>query len=162
MLFRSVVVGEDFRYGARRAGTIETLRTSGREAGFDVSAVAAGEQAGERVSSTRVRSAVTSGDLAGAAVLLGRSYSLTGRVGHGQQLGRTLGFPTANLRLHPRAVTLTGIYAVRVLGVPGSDGAVDAVAGEHRTLGEGRRVERVEPTSQLQLQGVVPGQGLPA
>ncbi len=144
---RHVVVGEDFRYGARRAGNLETLRASGRAAGFDVSAVAAVEHAGERVSSTRVRSAVTAGDLAEAAVLLGRSYSLTGRVGHGQQLGRTLGFPTANLRLHPRAVTLTGIYAVRVLGVPGADGALDAVA----SLGTRPTVGGVEPLLEVHV-----------
>jgi glycosyltransferase involved in cell wall biosynthesis len=91
--------------------------------------------------------AVTDGDLAMAERLLGRGFSLSGRVGYGQQLGRQLGFPTANLRLHPRAVNLSGIYAVRVRGIPGRDGWADAVA----SLGTRPTVGGVEPLLEVHV-----------
>jgi riboflavin kinase/FMN adenylyltransferase len=142
-----VVVGEGFRYGARRAGDVNSLRQSGTTLGFAVSEVSAVMVGTERVSSTRVRSAVGAGNLGEAANLLGRSFSLTGRVGYGQQLGRELGFPTANLRLHPRAVNLSGIYAVRVRGVPGREGFVDAVA----SLGTRPTVGGIEPLLEVHV-----------
>jgi riboflavin kinase / FMN adenylyltransferase len=114
---RHVVVGEGFRYAARREGTVETLRAAGAQHGFGVDAVAVVTVNGERVSSTRVRAALDAGDLVLARRLLGRDFRLSGRVIRGRQLGRTLGYPTANVRLHREKIPLAGIYAVRVGGI---------------------------------------------
>ena len=114
---RHVVVGDDFRYGCHAAGTIATLTASGARAGFTVEQVPPFLVEGVRVSSTAVRERLERGDCAGAARLLGRSYSMVGRVVHGNKLGRTLGFPTANLRLQRRKSPLRGILAVRVHGI---------------------------------------------
>jgi riboflavin kinase/FMN adenylyltransferase len=114
---RHVVVGEGFRYASRREGTVETLCAAGRRLGFGVDAVPAVAVDGERVSSTRVRAALDAGDLTLARRLLGRDFRLSGRVIRGRQLGRTLGYPTANVRLHREKIPLAGIYAVRVGGI---------------------------------------------
>lgn len=114
---RHVLVGEDFRYGARRAGDVETLRRAGAGLGFEVETLAAVAEGGERISSTRVREALARGDFADAARLLGRPYAICGRVVHGAKRGRELGFPTANLRLARPRAALTGIFAVRCHGV---------------------------------------------
>jgi len=135
---RHVVVGEGFRFGCRRAGTIETLTVAGAQAGFEVVAVPSVTADGERVSSTRVRAALGAGDLAGAERLLGRPYAMSGRVIYGQQLGRRLGFPTANLRLHRRAAPLTGVFAVEVRGIDGRPrAAAVASLGTRPTVGGG-------------------------
>lgn len=141
-----VVVGEGFRFGARRSGDVATLRACGARCGYAVTEVAAVGSDGERVSSTRVRAAMAGGDLDAAQHLLGRPFSLTGRVVHGQRLGRELGFPTANFRLHPRAVHLTGIYAVRVRGLAGA-ASWPAVA----SLGTRPTVGGVEPLLEVHL-----------
>jgi riboflavin kinase / FMN adenylyltransferase len=112
-----VVVGHGFRFGARQAGDVEMLRRFGHAQGFEVVAIDPVLHQGERVSSTRIRAALAAGDFAAAAGLLGRAYRMTGRVVAGQQLGRTLGFPTANLRLHRAKSPLAGIFAVRVWGI---------------------------------------------
>lgn len=143
---RHVVVGEGFRYGCRRAGTVETLTEAGRTIGFEVIVVPSVEAEGERVSSTRIRAALAAGDLALARRLLGRDYAITGRVVRGERLGRELGFPTANLRLHPSSVALRGIYAVRVRGIEGRD-AADAVA----SLGTRPTVGGVEPLLEVHV-----------
>jgi riboflavin kinase / FMN adenylyltransferase len=114
---RYVVVGDDFRYGCNAGGTIETLRTAGKQHGFSVEQVAPFVLEGMRVSSTLVRSRLDVDDFDGAARLLGRRYRMLGRVVRGNQLGRTLGFPTANLRLMRRKSPVHGILAVRVYGV---------------------------------------------
>ena len=114
---RHVVVGDDFRYGSRALGTIETLRAAGREHGFGVEQVPAFVVDGVRVSSTAVRERLERADYAGAARLLGRRYRMVGRVAYGAGLGRTLGFPTANLRLMRRKSPLWGVLAVRVHGI---------------------------------------------
>lgn len=142
-----IVVGEGFRYGAKRAGDIATLRASGNLLGFGVTEVPAVALNGLRVSSTEVRAAVASGDLSAAESLLGRPYSLAGRVGHGQQLGRDLGFPTANLRVHPRAIAVNGIYAVQVLGLPNTPGRAPAVA----SLGTRPTVGGIEPLLEVHV-----------
>ena len=111
---RWVLVGEDFRFGKARAGDLSTLR--GAERTFSVEAMRTVAVAGERASSTTVRDALADGDFARAAALLGRPFTLAGRVAHGAKLGRTLGFPTANLRLKQRP-PVTGVFAVRVHGV---------------------------------------------
>ncbi|WP_348673035.1 bifunctional riboflavin kinase/FAD synthetase [uncultured Abyssibacter sp.] len=111
---RHLIVGEDFRYGARRAGDIESLRQAGDAAGFSVEVAGTVVEDGDRVSSTGVRSLLASGDVGGAAQLLGRRYRVTGKVRRGQQAGRSIGFPTANLHLARKAALRTGVYAVRV------------------------------------------------
>ncbi len=112
---RHVVVGEDFRFGARAAGDVTLLAKLGKELGFELTVVGPVLEGEQRISSTGVREALASGDLDRARLLLGRAYSLSGRVLRGRQLGRELGFPTVNLR-PPLPPALHGIFAVRVSG----------------------------------------------
>ena len=134
---RHIVIGSAFRFGKGRSGTVELLRQEGRRLGFDVDEVNAIEIEGERVSSTRVRSALARGDLDVARRLLGRDYRMTGRVMEGRRLGRTLGYATANLRLHRRVSPVSGVFAVRVHGAV--DAALPGVAsvGSRPTVGGG-------------------------
>jgi len=109
---RWVLVGDDFRFGARRAGDFATLTELGRRFGFEVEAMPTVMRSGARVSSSAVREALAAGDLARAQTFLGRHYSISGRVLHGDKLGRQLGFPTANVQLEHNRPPLTGIFAV--------------------------------------------------
>jgi riboflavin kinase/FMN adenylyltransferase len=111
---RWVLVGEDFRFGKGRAGDIATLRARARS--FSVEAMRTVAVEGERASSSAVRAALASGNLAHANALLGRAFTISGRVAHGAKLGRSLGFPTANIPLK-RKPPLAGIFAVRVHGL---------------------------------------------
>ncbi|HSW23182.1 MAG TPA: bifunctional riboflavin kinase/FAD synthetase [Burkholderiaceae bacterium] len=114
---RYVLVGDDFRFGAKRAGDYAMLDAAGDARGFDVARMMSYEVHGTRVSSSAVRSALASGDMDLAAALLGRPYSISGHVLHGKKLGRELGFPTMNLRFtHPRPAAM-GIFVVRVHGL---------------------------------------------
>ncbi|MDR3710719.1 MAG: bifunctional riboflavin kinase/FAD synthetase [Capsulimonadaceae bacterium] len=108
-----VRVGADFRFGKGRAGSVMDLEAAGETHGFDVSIVHPITEGGERVSSTHIRSLVAAGLCEQAKALLGRPYTLRGTVGHGKKLGRTIGFPTANLVLdEPRsALPVFGVYA---------------------------------------------------
>ena len=108
-----VWIGADFRFGAKRAGSIDTLRGLGARFGFSVFEFAQVQVAGERVSASAVRAALLDGDFIGVQRRLGRPYRYRARVQSGQQLGRTLGFPTANLPW-PNDNPLRGIFAVRV------------------------------------------------
>ena len=108
---RWLVVGRDFRYGAKRAGDFAQLQAAGARHGFAVEALEDVREGGERISSSGVRAALAAGDLAGAARLLGRPYAMSGRVAHGAKLGRALGFPTANIVLRRRPA-LQGVFAV--------------------------------------------------
>jgi riboflavin kinase/FMN adenylyltransferase len=110
---RRVVVGSDFRFGRSRQGDLGLLTELGKGLGFAVEAVADVEVDGRRVSSTLVRELLASGDLETAARCLGRPFSMRGRVIAGQQLGRKLGYPTANLRLEAAPSPLSGVFAVR-------------------------------------------------
>ena len=110
---REVWVGPGFRFGHGRAGDLALLR----ELGFDAHAIEPVHHGGERVSSSRIRAALLDGDLATAAGLLGRPYSIGGKVVRGRQLGRRLGYPTANLRLARKQPALSGIYASWVHGL---------------------------------------------
>ena len=105
-------VGRDFRFGARRAGDFAMLESASVRGGFEVEAMGDVVEAGQRISSSSVRALLAAGDLAGAAQLLGRSYSMSGRVAHGAKLGQTLGFPTANIVLR-RKPPLEGIFVVK-------------------------------------------------
>jgi len=112
-----LVVGDDFRFGLNRTGTFETLLEAGKKYGFQVVSMHTFEIDGERVSSTRIRAALEKGNMAGAEKLLGRRYRMSGRVAHGEKLGRELGFPTANIHLHRHASPLQGIFVVEVFGL---------------------------------------------
>jgi riboflavin kinase/FMN adenylyltransferase len=112
-----VVVGHDFRFGRNGEATVPTLEAAGVELGFEVEVVPPVTIDGERVSSSGVREALARGDFALAARWLGRPYAMLGRVVHGNRLGHSLGFPTANLRIERRRSPLTGIFAVWVHGV---------------------------------------------
>lgn len=114
---RWLLVGDDFRFGARRAGDVALLRGCGEQSGFTVEQIAPVLLAGDRVSSSRIRAALSAGDLALAGDLLGHPYAISGRVLHGSKLGRQLGFPTLNLRVAHRRPALNGIFAVRVHGI---------------------------------------------
>ncbi len=114
---REVWVGPEFRFGKGRAGDIALLRTLGAELGFTANEIAPVHVDGERVSSTRIRTSLQAGDFGTAERLLGRPYAIAGRVVRGKQLGRQLGFPTANLRFAGKTPALSGIYATWVHGV---------------------------------------------
>lgn len=113
---RHIVVGHDFRFARKGEGNIETLRAAGAVHGFGVTEVPPFEVDGVRVSSSLIREVLDVGDMQRAAKYLGRPYRITGKVIAGQRLGRKLGYPTANVRLHRRATPLGGIFAVRVSG----------------------------------------------
>jgi riboflavin kinase / FMN adenylyltransferase len=111
---RWVLVGDDFRFGHARAGNLAVLRAHAET--FSVEGMGTVAVDAQRASSTAVREALAVGNLNRAAALLGRAYAISGRVAHGRKLGRSLGFPTANIPLrHPPA--LSGIFAVRVYGL---------------------------------------------
>lgn len=114
---REVWVGPDFRFGRARTGNFALLQRMGAEFGFAAETIAPVELDGAPVSSTRIRAALQGGDFVNAARLLGKPYSIAGRVVHGKQLGRTLGYPTANLRFANKMPALRGIYATWVHGV---------------------------------------------
>ena len=114
---REVWVGPGFRFGHRRGGDLDLLREQGLRHGFSAGEIEPLLLDGERVSSTRIRQALVEGDFARAARLLGTPYGGPGRVGRGRQLGRTLGYPTANLRFGGKVPALRGIYATRVHGI---------------------------------------------
>lgn len=114
---RFLVVGDDFRFGPERRGDFAMLVHAGTEFGFEVTATPSYVLDNERVSSTRIRNALAAGDLEDAARLLGRPYAMCGRVARGDQRGRQLGFPTANVQLHRRTSPLKGVFAVTLAGV---------------------------------------------
>ena len=113
---RYIVVGDDLHFGKNRAGDFAFLQAAGARLGFEVQATASVIIDGERVSSTRIRAALEAADFVTAERLLGRPYSITGRVVMGQQLGRQLGTPTANIHLRRIRAPLAGVYAVEVRG----------------------------------------------
>jgi riboflavin kinase/FMN adenylyltransferase len=118
---RWLMVGDDFRFGARRAGDVALLRSRAAAGGYEVVQCPTISEDGERISSSAVRQALASGDLHRAQRLLGRPYAISGRVQHGAKLGRTLGFPTLNLRIahakRMRSAAVHGVFAVRVHGL---------------------------------------------
>jgi riboflavin kinase/FMN adenylyltransferase len=116
---RWVLVGDDFRFGARRAGDLSMLKQAEVECHFRVHAMHSVMVDGERVSSTQVRKALAEGNLPRAGHLLGRPYSISGRVVSGDRLGRKLGWPTANVLMKHNRPPLAGIFAVEVEGIDG-------------------------------------------
>jgi riboflavin kinase / FMN adenylyltransferase len=116
---RWLQVGDDFRFGARRAGDLAMLRAQAAQHGYEVESMATVELDGARVSSTAVRDALAAGDVEKAGRLLGRPYSISGRVIGGDRLGRQLGFPTANVKMNHNRPPLTGIFAVQFVRADG-------------------------------------------
>jgi riboflavin kinase / FMN adenylyltransferase len=114
---RYVLVGDDFRFGAKRVGDYAMLDAAGECMGFDVARMQSYEVRGLRVSSSAVRAALTQGRMDDAARLLGRPYSISGHVVHGAKLGRTLGFRTLNLAFPHEYPAASGIFVARVLGL---------------------------------------------
>jgi riboflavin kinase/FMN adenylyltransferase len=114
-----LVIGDDFRFGKNRAGDFAMLQAAGQQHGFEVVNMHTFALDEQRVSSTRVREALGRGDLNEAEKLLGRIYRMSGRVAHGDKKGRTIGFPTANIHLHRKAIPLRGVFVVELYGVTG-------------------------------------------
>lgn len=112
-----LMVGEDFCFGARRAGNLALLVDAGKQYGFHVEALPAVMHDGTRISSSEVRGALAQGDFAHAKQLLGHPYAISGHVVHGKKLGRSIGFPTLNVRITHKRPALTGIFVVRVHGL---------------------------------------------
>ncbi len=146
---REVWIGPDFRFGNRRGGDLPLLQALGAESGFTAGEIEPVHSQGERVSSTRIREALRGGDFTDAARLLGRPYSIGGRVVRGKQLGRTLGFPTANLRF-PKTPALSGIYATWVHGVGGDSGGSGPRASVS-SFGTRPTVDGIEPLLEAHL-----------
>lgn len=136
---RWVLIGDDFRFGARRTGDRTLLARHATAGAFELETLPTVAHAGLRISSSAVREALARGDLALARELLGRPYGISGRVVHGQKLGRELGFPTANVQLKHNRPPLLGIFAVRLHGAGAP--ARDAVAslGYRPTVTDERR-----------------------
>lgn len=114
---KTVIVGDDFRFGAKRVGDYTELKKLAKKYNFQALEVPTVMLDNERVSSTQVRLALEAGDLGAAEKLLGRPYRLYGKVGYGDRLGRDLGYPTANINLHRDLVPVAGIFVIRVYGL---------------------------------------------
>lgn len=138
-----ICVGREWRFGKDRSGDLGLLERLGGEHGFEICGVGMVEVDGARVSSTRVREAVESGDFETAATLLGRPYTVHGRVVEGRKLGRTIGFPTANLAVKREQLPPSGVYAVYATGAGDSWRGV-ANLGFRPTVEEGGRDLRLE------------------
>lgn len=142
---RWLVVGHDFQFGRGREGSLANLRELGRIRGFGVDEFAPHLVSAERVSSTLIRRALTVGDLTRVTAMLGRPYAISGRVVHGEKLGRSLGFPTANLRMQRRLIPLSGVFAVR------TSGAGLHAAASVASLGTRPVVNGVEPLLEVHV-----------
>lgn len=140
---RYLVVGDDFRFGARRRGDFAMLAQAGARKGFQVVNMHTVEIDGERVSSTRVRAALAAGDLVAAEQMLGRPYRMCGRVAHGNKLGRKLGFPTANIHLHRNLTPLLGVFVVELFGLDREPMPGVASIGTRPTIGGTRTLLEV-------------------
>jgi riboflavin kinase/FMN adenylyltransferase len=134
-----LMVGADFCYGARRAGNVDTLIEAGKEYGFHVETLPTVLHGEQRISSSAVRDALANGDFDATRALLGHPYSISGHVLHGAKLGRTIGFPTLNLRVAHRPA-LSGIFVVQVHGVAGQPLAGVASLGVRPTVEDNGRM----------------------
>lgn len=112
-----LTVGDDFRFGQHRQGDFAVLEKASQQYGFEMTNVATFAHANQRISSSRIRELLQAGSLSEAEQLLGRPYSLCGRVAHGDKRGRTIGIPTANIYLHRKQSPIAGVYAVTIHGL---------------------------------------------
>lgn len=136
---KHVIIGDDFRFGLGRQGDLAMLQARGASFGFAAEALSTVEQQGLRVSSSAVREALANSNLEQAALLLGRPYAIAGRVVHGDKIGRTLGYPTANVQLKRKRVPMKGVYAVTVSGLDKRQLAGAASIGVRPTVAQGLR-----------------------
>ena len=137
-----LVIGDDFHFGYQRLGDFALLKQAGEKYGFEVVDTRSLSQNASRVSSTRIRSALAKGDLQQTEQMLGRKYSIAGRVGHGRKLGRTIGVPTANLFLKRRVSPVSGVFVVSILGIDDKEYRGVANIGCRPTLqGERQQLE---------------------
>ena len=114
---RYLVIGDDFRFGKGRSGDFAMLTAAGKKHGFEVVNSHSHCLEGIRISSTNIRQALADNQLEAAEKMLGHAYQMCGRVAHGDKRGRTIGFPTANIKLHRHATPLSGVYAVTLHGI---------------------------------------------
>lgn len=143
---RHLLIGDDFCFGKGRKGNFAMLQAAGDKIGFGVESMHTFRHEDERVSSSAVRAALAEGDMPHAARLLGRSYSISGRVMHGDKIGRTIGFPTANIQLKHRSPPLMGIYTVSVDGLADRPWPGVASVGVRPTINDAGR-----PTLEVHL-----------
>ena len=137
---KHLVIGDDFHFGKSRRGNFTMLKERGKQLGFTVEDTGSFHLAGDRVSSTLIRDALIEGNLALAERLLGQTYSICGRVVHGQKRGRTLGYPTANIKLFRKNTPLNGVYAVTVTGIDDIEIKGIANLGTRPTVDGGSKV----------------------
>lgn len=109
---KHIVIGDDFRFGKARQGDFAMLKDKGREFGYTVEDTGSLQLAGHRVSSTLIREALANGDLEQAELMLGYPYAVCGRIIHGDKRGRTLGYPTANIKMARKNIPISGVFAV--------------------------------------------------
>lgn len=135
---KKIIVGADFQFGRRREGDFDYLNKVGQQRGFEVESVDdVIQNEGRRISSSWIRQCLANDDLQTAAQLLGRPYTMIGRVSHGKKLGRVLGFPTANIHLARAKTPVHGIYAVKIKGLGSSVLLGVANIGERPTVTKG-------------------------
>lgn len=137
---RWLMVGDDFCFGARRAGNLATLVEAGKKYGFEVHSMPTVTNAGVRISSSAVRAALAEGDFALSRQLLGHAYAISGHVVHGKKLGRTIGFPTLNMRVGHKRPALSGIFVVQVHGMAEQPLPAVASLGVRPTVDDSGRV----------------------
>ncbi|MGR9085466.1 MAG: bifunctional riboflavin kinase/FAD synthetase [Gammaproteobacteria bacterium] len=137
---RHLVIGDDFHFGKARRGNFAMLKEKSIASGFTVEDTGSFQLAGHRISSTLIRDALGEGDMALAEQLLGRSYSVCGRVSHGEKRGRTLGYPTANIKLLRKNAPINGVFAVTMTGIDDQEFMGTANVGTRPTVGGGSKV----------------------
>ena len=137
---KHLVIGDDFHFGKARRGNFAMLKEKGRLNGFTVEDTGSFQLGGLRISSTLIRDALVAGDLKGAEKLLGHCYSVCGRIAHGDKLGRTIGYPTANIRMHRKNTPVNGVFAVTMTGIDGLEFEGVANVGIRPTLDGGSKV----------------------
>jgi len=141
LAIKHLIVGDDFHFGKNRRGNFSMLKTAGEKFDFSVTDTASHKLAGCRVSSTQIRQLLEKDDLAGAASMLGRPYSIMGKVFHGDKRGREMGFPTANIRLKRRVSPISGVYVVQVKSQYGQHFGVANVGSRPTVAGIRQQLE---------------------
>ena len=137
---KHLVIGDDFHFGKARRGNFAMLKEKGKLYGFSVEDTGSYQVAGLRISSTLIRDALGEGDLAQAEKLLGHCYSVCGRVAHGDKRGRTIGYPTANIRMFRKNTPVNGVFAVTMTGIDGLEFEGVANVGTRPTVDGGSKV----------------------
>ena len=137
---KHLVIGDDFHFGKARRGNFGLLMEKGKDYGFSVEDTGSCYVDNQRVSSTLIRDALGEGDLAQAKHLLGRCYSICGRIAHGDKRGRTLGYPTANIRMFRKNTPINGVFAVTMTGIEGREYQGIANVGTRPTFSGGSKV----------------------